>query len=878
MNNPLLKFSVKGFFKFKNMLRQSKIERFNENVLSKYQIYNSIFLTLPFDTISNTGVMLPLFSTECKKGFSNKKTPLEIVDLFFKKYHQKPTDKEKNDLLFRFIQYIERQVVLFDAIEDAAFPIVTNMDGIGTLRNMKEEAKAKNKVKELKAYLKHFKVRPVLTAHPTQFYPGAVLGIITDLDIAIQNNDLLTIKKLLAQLGKTPFFKKEKPSPYDEAVRLIWYLENVFYHSASKIYDYIQHNILKGEKLDNHVIDLGFWPGGDRDGNPFVTTEITLKVAERLKKTILLNYYRDVRKLKRSITFPVVDKIMAELEKDIYDAVYDQRGGNKLELDQLIIKLKKIKNYIIKDHKSLFLSEIESLINKVTLFGFHFATLDIRQDSRVHNSVFESIVKETEKQNLNIFPKNYLKLSEEEQIQIINRVKGKLDIESLKDELVKKTLGSIYAMKQIQKENGERGAHRYIISNNQSALNVMQTFAMINLCGWTKPSVDIIPLFETVPDLQNAHKVMETLYSNPAYFKHLERRGKKQTIMLGFSDGTKDGGYLMANWGIYKAKETMTKVSRKFGIKVIFFDGRGGPPARGGGKTHKFYASLGPTIENEEIQLTIQGQTISSNFGTLDSSQYNIEQLISSGISNELFTESESNLIEADRETMNTLAALSYSKYVAFKEHPKFISYLEKMSTLKYYAKTNIGSRPSKRGKSEELNFSDLRAIPFVGSWSQLKQNVPGFYGVGSAIKQFDDEGKLKAVKSLYKNSAFFRTLIGNSMMSLTKSFFELTEYMRKDKEFGDFWKIIFDEYQLTKSLLLKISGYKELMENEQAGKASIQIREKIVLPLLTIQQYALLNIQNLKESGAEDKELEVYEKMVTRSLFGNINAARNSA
>ncbi len=126
------------------------------------------------------------------------------------------------------------------------------------------------------------------------------------------------------------------------------------------------------------------------------------------------------------------------------------------------------------------------------------------------------------------------------------------------------------------------------------------------------------------------------------------------------------------------------------------------------------------------------------------------------------------------------------------------------------------------------------------------------------------NEGKLKEVKSLYKNSAFFRTLIGNSMMSLTKSFFELTEYMRKDKEFGDFWKIIFDEYQLTKSLLLKISGYKELMENEQAGKASIQIREKIVLPLLTIQQYALLNIQNLKESGAEDKELEVYEKMVT--------------
>ncbi len=860
------------------MLRQAKLERFNENVLSKYQIYNSIFLTLPFDTISNTGVMLPLFSTECEKGFSNKKTPTQIVETFFKKYHQKPSQKEKNDLLFRFIQYIERQVVLFDAIEDAAFPIVTNMDGIGTLRNIKEEAKAKNKVKELKTYLNHFKVRPVLTAHPTQFYPGAVLGIITDLDIAIQKSDLLTIKKLLAQLGKTPFFKKEKPSPYEEAVRLIWYLENVFYHSVSKIYDYIQHNILKGEPLDNQVIDLGFWPGGDRDGNPFVTTEITLKVADRLKKTILLNYYRDIRNLKRRITFPGVDIIMSKLEKDLYDNVYDQKGRNKLELNNLITELHKVKKLIIKDHKSLFLSEIESLINKITLFGFHFATLDIRQDSRVHLSVFETIVKETLKQNLNIFPDDYLNLSQEDQIKVLQMVKGKLDLEIFKDDLAKKTLGSIYAMKSIQKENGERGAHRYIISNNQSALNVMQTFAMVNLCGWSKPKVDIIPLFETVPDLQGAHKVMEILYSNPEYKKHLKRRENKQTIMLGFSDGTKDGGYLMANWSIYKAKEALTEVSRKYGIKAIFFDGRGGPPARGGGNTHKFYASLGPNIENEEIQITIQGQTISSNFGTLESSQYNIEQLISSGISNGVFMESEGLLTDSDRNTMNRLAELSYNTYVAFKNHPKFIPYLEKMSTLKYYAKTNIGSRPSKRGQSTELNFSDLRAIPFVGSWSQLKQNVPGFYGVGSAIKQFEEEGQLKKVKDLYKNSSFFRTLIGNSMMSLTKSFFSLTEYMRKDEEFGDFWKIIFNEYTLTKELLLKISGYKELMENEQAGRASIEIREKIVLPLLTIQQYALLKIQELKEVGASNKELEVYEKMVTRSLFGNINAARNSA
>ena len=860
------------------MLRQPKIDRFNENVLSKYQIYNSIFLTLPFDAITNTGVMLPLFSTECKSGFEKKNNPTQIVDKFFEKYHEQPTDEERNNLLFRFIQYIERQVVLFDAIEDAAFPIVTNMDGIGTLRNMKEKAKAENKTQELKEYLKRFRVRPTLTAHPTQFYPGAVLGIITDLDIAIQNNDLLTIKKLLAQLGKTPFFKKQKPSPYDEAVRLIWYLENVFYHSVSKIYNYIQQNILKGEPLDNHVIDLGFWPGGDRDGNPFVTTEITLKVADKLKKSVLLNYYRDVRALKRRITFPGVDTIISQMEKDLYDNVYDQKGANKLDKDELLKGLKTIKKKIIKNHNSLFVGEIENLINKVTLFGFHFATLDIRQDSRVHHSVFEDIVKETEKQGLNVFPKGYLKLSQEEQIKVIQNIKGKLNPDDFKDELVRKTLGSIYAMKSIQKENGERGAHRYIISNNQTALNVMETYAMLNLCQWKNPTVDVIPLFETVTDLQNAHIVMEQLYTNPEYAKHLERRNKKQTIMLGFSDGTKDGGYLMANWSIYKAKEALTAISRQYGIKVIFFDGRGGPPARGGGKTHKFYASLGPSIENEEIQLTIQGQTISANFGTLNSSQYNIEQLISSGVANEVFAESEETLSDEDRNTMNRLAEISYDAYVDFKNHPKFLPYLEQMSTLKYYAKANIGSRPSKRGQSKELNFSDLRAIPFVGSWSQLKQNVPGFYGVGIAIKKFEDSGEFNKVKSLYKNSAFFRTLIANSMMSLTKSFFQLTEYMKENKDFGEFWQLIFDEYTLSKELILKVTGYEVLMQNSQAGKASIQMREKIVLPLLTIQQYALLKIQELQNSGGSQKEIEVYEKMVTRSLFGNINAARNSA
>ena len=859
------------------MSTKPKTERFKQNVLSKYQIYNSIFMTLPFDTISKTGALLPLFFETCQKGFVKNETPTAIVESFFKKYQGRRSAKSQINLLFRFIQYIERQVVLFDAIEDAAFPVVNNMDGIGTLRSLKEIASSENKLEFLKKYLEEFKVRIVLTAHPTQFYPGPVLGIITDLTEAIKENDLTRIHELLAQLGKTPFFKQKKPTPYDEAVSLIWYLENVFYRSFGTVYDYIQQNIFEGEHIQNDIINIGFWPGGDRDGNPFVTPEITLKVASRLRQTIIKNYYRDLRQLKRKVTFAGVEDRVNALETEMYKMSTNKK--TYLTLDQLVSELKEIKSEIVQKHESLYAPDVNSLLNKIHLFGFHFSSLDIRQDSRVHAKVFNDMVNVLIKSGSSIFPNNYHGLTEAEQIAILSKVEGCLNMELISEKETLKALETMAAIKAVQKANGEKAANRYIISNNQTTLNVMQLYAMLKLAAFEKElTVDIAPLFETIIDLQNAPSVMEELYTNPNYAAHLKARANRQTIMLGFSDGTKDGGYLMANWAIYQAKEHLTSISRKHGITVIFFDGRGGPPARGGGKTHNFYASLGPAIEDKEVQLTIQGQTISSNFGTLDSSQYNLEQLISSGVHNSLSGKDLTMTLQ-NRAVMSHLSKLSYDAYVDFKAHPKFIPYLEHMSTLKFYAKTNIGSRPSKRGKAEGLVFEDLRAIPFVGSWSQLKQNVPGFFGVGTALKHYEDIGEFDKAQQLFKTSDFFKTLIENSMMSLTKSFFDLTKYMSEDPDYGEFWNIIYSEYLITKRLLLKLTGHKELMQEEPAGKASISVRESIVLPLLTIQQFALKKIQDLqKESPRDEAQIKIYEKIVMRSLFGNINASRNSA
>jgi phosphoenolpyruvate carboxylase len=389
--------------------------------------------------------------------------------------------------------------------------------------------------------------------------------------------------------------------------------------------------------------------------------------------------------------------------------------------------------------------------------------------------------------------------------------------------------------------------------------------------------VDIVPLIETVDDLQDSPNTMRRLFQNKDYREHLRRRNNVQTIMLGFSDGTKDGGYLLGNWCIYKAKEQLSEVAKEFGIDVIFFDGRGGPPARGGGKTHKFYASMGKNISNKEIQLTIQGQTVSSNFGTIDSAQYNMEQLLHAGISNDIFSPVNITLDAKEEKLIQDLADESFKSYSGLKDHPDFMDYLVEISPLKFYSETNIGSRPTKRKKGK-MNMEDLRAIPFVGSWSQIKQNVTGYYGVGTALKAMEEKGRFTELKDLYNRSLFFKTLIDNCEMAMKKCFFPLTEYLSKGDRFSDIWNMIYEEYEITRRYLIKLTGNNELMEDYPVEQLSVSMREKMILPLVTIQQYAMANIRQMEEEQAKSKLRNTFEKLVVRCSFGIINAGRNSA
>ena len=853
--------------------------QFRKNVSDKYIIYNSLFAALPYSGVANVGALLPILLQTCEEGFSKDKSPIEIVDYFFKQHTYVETEKEKLDHLFKYVQYMERQVVLFDAIEDAAFISVNEVDGIGSLKALIRDAEFSNNTDALKKKLEKFKVRLVLTAHPTQFYPANVLGIIHDMGDAIGKNDFNTINQYIQQLGLTPFFNKKQPTPTDEALTLMWYLENIFYHSVGNIYSSIVRDVFDNQyDGENPFIELGFWPGGDRDGNPFVNGETTLNVAKALRSSIIVCYYRDVRKLKRKLTFSGVAILVNELEAKLYENVFRPDEAKPINANEIMDCLSKIKNIIIEGNYSLYLSRLESLLHKVKLFGTHFASLDIRQDSRVHHAVLMDVHQTLLQQDgKGILPSDYNTLDSEAQMSVLATLVGHLKPTDFKETITKDTLESIYAITAIQKMNGVSGCHRYIISNCQSAMNVMELYALCRLCGWDPhlSNLDIVPLFETIEDLTNAEEIMFILYNNPLYKIHLQNRQAQQPIMLGFSDGTKDGGYLQANWSIYKSKEMLTKISRANNIVVKFFDGRGGPPSRGGGKTHQFYASMGDQIENEEIQLTVQGQTITSNFGTIQSAQFNIEQLLSAGISNEIFANAKLQLSEKNRELLEELGHISYVSYQQLKQNPLFLPYLQKFSPLNYYGKSNIASRPTKRGLKNEISFSDLRAIPFVGSWSQLKQNVPGYYGVGTALQVLKEKGLWNEVASLFNTSAFFRTLVDNSMMSMVKSNFAITKYVENDEKFTAFRQIIKDEFILTTQLYLELNKCNSLMEKDTLAKHSILLRDRIVLPLLTIQQFALCKVQ---ESNIDPNLKEAYEKLVTRTMFGVINAARNSA
>lgn len=842
-------------------------DAYDQHVTAQFQCYNRIFVTLPFGDLLQAGEQLRLLQERCRTGLSSNQTPQEIIDNFLTQEVQVTSFEQQMDVLFLVLQFIERQIVLFDAVEDSAFTQLHDVNGEGTLVRLLQKVTDNNLTAQLQNKLQHFTTRVVLTAHPTQFYPVNVLMIIEDLIKAINEKDDAKVRRLLLQLGKTPLQNLRAPSPLDEAKLLIYQLENVFYPAIINIHQQLPLNNIP-------IIELGFWPGGDRDGNPFVTAETTLQVAALLKQRLLDLYIEEIQYLQRRLTFKGVSEKLCIIKSRL------QHANNAYQnVQELIEDLNNLLVVINRHHQGLFAEKLEKMLVAVKSFGFHFATLDLRQDSRIHSqSLIGLYEKWLKTKSLTANEKELLssyKMANVEQRAAILQKLLALSPPDLPDDL-DDVLQSLHAAWRIQSLNGEAGLHRYIISNTQSAADVL---VVLLLAAWSKGSLntvtlDIVPLFETIDDLRNAPGIMRHLWTLPVYREHLQRRQLVQTIMLGFSDGTKDGGYVSANWGIVQAKLVLSKIAQEQGITLLFFDGRGGPPARGGGYSHQFYRAIEGAIDQHQIQLTLQGQTITTDYGTVQSAQYNLEQLCTAGLESALFPSIENTIRPIDQTILQELSGYSEQSYQRLKNHPQFLSYLETMTPLQYYGELNIASRPPSRPGSGPMQFEDLRAISFVGAWSQMKQNVPGFYGFGYACEQYIAQHGIEPLQNLYQRSLFFQTLIANAMQSLKKSLFALTQYIRKDKKYGDFWQLLQNEADLTVRVLREIAQQTVLLEDDPFTRQSIQLREDIVLPLQVIQQYALQQLQN---DSIQNDQKDIYKKLILKAIATNINAARNA-
>lgn len=442
------------------MQQTKRLEEFKKSVTNKFNIYNSLFLSLPYKNVENVGILIPLLLDQCEKGLKAGKEPQEILDVFFSNFVDIQDERERLDFMFRIIQYVERQVVLYDSVEDSAFPKLQEYSSSLTIKDYFELVNRTKNWDKVSKKLSTFSARIVLTAHPTQFYTPAVLDIIAELRSLIDEDRIHDIDVTLQQLGLTSLINAKKPTPLDEAKNIIYILRNTYYDAVGELYQYVKGNI-KDEKFENYnLMKLGFWPGGDRDGNPFVTADITKQVADELRLTLMKCYYNELKDLRKKLTFKGMQGHLNELSGKMYQAMFDPNAA--ISYEGIIEHLSAVREELIEHYHGLYLNELDQFIDKVHIFKTHFATLDIRQDHSKHKLVVETVLKKQ-----GAIKESLDELKEKELVDLLLQGDYKLNPKDFDDDIVKDTILNIQNLKAIQDKNGEDGCNRYIISNSE---------------------------------------------------------------------------------------------------------------------------------------------------------------------------------------------------------------------------------------------------------------------------------------------------------------------------------------------------------------------------------------------------------------------------
>lgn len=772
--------------------------------------------------------------------------------------------------------------------------------------------------------LEHLNVVPVLTAHPTQVQRKSMLDLTNhihsllrkyrDVKLGLINKDKWynDLRRYIEIIMQTDMIREKKLKVTNEITNAMEYYNSSFLKAVPHLTtEYKRLAQAHGLNLKQaKPITMGMWIGGDRDGNPFVTAK-TLKQSALTQCEVIMNYYdKKIYQLYREFSLSTsivnVSKQVREMARQSKDnSIYREKELYRRALFDIQSKIQATKTYLIEDEEvgtryetandfykdliairdsllenkgeSLISGDFVELLQAVEIFGFYLASIDMRQDSSVYEACVAELLKSAG------IHSRYSELSEEEKCDLLlkeleedPRILSATHAE--KSELLAKELAIFKTARVLKDKLGDDVIRQTIISHSTSLSDMLELAILLKEVGLVdteRARVQIVPLFETIEDLDHSEETMRKYLSLSLAKKWIDSRNNYQEIMLGYSDSNKDGGYLSSCWTLYKAQQQLTAIGDEFGVKVTFFHGRGGTVGRGGGPTYEAITSQPLKSIKDRIRLTEQGEVIGNKYGNKDAAYYNLEMLVSAAI-NRMITQKKSDTNTPNRyeAIMDQVVDRSYDIYrdlVFGNEH--FYDYFFESSPIKAISSFNIGSRPAARKTITEIG--GLRAIPWVFSWSQSRVMFPGWYGVGSSFKEFINKNpeNIAILRDMYQNWPFFQSLLSNVDMVLSKSNMNIAfEYAKlcEDEQVKAIYETILNEWQVTKNVILAIEGHDELLADNPYLKASLDYR----MPYFNILNYIQLELIKRQRRGELSSD---QERLIHITINGIATGLRNS-
>ena len=761
--------------------------------------------------------------------------------------------------------------------------------------------------KDLQLWLDNFSVRPVFTAHPTEAARRSVLSKMTTIAQLLETPEGKVQTQRLAEsidlLWQTDELRLGRPEPLDEAINSIYYLDELLIESVPEVLAEFASEVKRlgiDLSLTARPLSFGTWIGGDRDGNPHITADVTKATIRLQNAHFTRTAFKHLDELRQALSVSTkLAGVSAELEKSVAKdlqllpeiedryrrinveepyrlkatairhklAITQARhtnatphiaGRSYLDTAELLADFEIMRSSLLAHNGELIANGLlERITRAISAFGITHATMDIREHSDAHHHLISNLFGSSSS-------------------EVINRELLSEKIPDTKgvDEPSSKCLNTFTAIAELITEYGSEVIESYIISMTKSANDVLAAVLIGKLVGLVsltdkKPyaKIGFVPLLETVAELRTADKILDELLSNPSYRTIVKLRGDTQEVMLGYSDSNKDAGITTSQWEIHKAQRKLRDVAIKHGVRLRLFHGRGGSVGRGGGPTYDALIALPWGSIDGHIKMTEQGEVISDKYGLPALAKENLELTLAAALEATVLNRKPRQPIDdlnSWNSCMDLISENAFSAYRNLVDQPDLPAYFYASTPVEQLGNLFLGSRPSKRADSS-TGLESLRAIPWVFGWTQSRQIVPGWYGVGSGLKAAREAGKTDLLKTLLKDWHFFRTFISNVEMTLAKTDLEIAaRYVTTlvDPSLHKIFDQIKDEFELTVKELLLLTNKSEVLGNQPILARTLQVRDTYLAPLQLLQISLLKRVRTQKD----------IDPLLSRALLLTIN------